>query len=65
MPLEKKVKSERLSIRMKSEDRKYWYSTEIHICVLCGREKKYRARVHLPEFLGTSYKDDICWNCCL
>jgi hypothetical protein len=63
IPEEKKPKSNILSIIMKSEDRKYWYSTEIHICVLCGSEKKYRTRVHLPELLGTSYTDGICWNC--
>jgi len=30
---------------------KYWYMTDIEVCVLCGEEKKYKYRVYeKPEF---------------
>lgn len=28
---------------------KYWYSKEIHVCVLCGREKIYKERVYAKK----------------
>lgn len=39
---------------------KYWYSTEIESCVLCGREKKSRTRVYTKEQSGTIYTEYAC-----
>jgi hypothetical protein len=43
---------------------KYWYQTEVYICVLCGKEVKYKHRVYTPkpkryEFRYLWY-DDAC-----
>lgn len=65
MPVKKKpnIDQQEIKILKKSEEEKFWYLTDIHLCVLCGREKKHRNLVHLPELSQTSYRDDICWNC--
>jgi len=39
---------------------KYWYSTEIQYCVVCGREKKYRERVYEKEKSGTTFVEYAC-----
>jgi len=64
MPVKKpNIDQQSIKILKQCEEEKFWYLTEIHLCVLCGREKKNRNRVHLPELSQTSYRDDICWNC--
>ena len=44
------------------DKKKHWYVTEIEMCVLCGREKKYRSRVYEePQpHLKTIVTDDAC-----
>ena len=40
--------------------RKYWYTTDVYMCVLCGREKRYKERVYNESKKGTKYIDDAC-----
>lgn len=41
-------------------NRKYWYRTDVHACVLCGIEKIYRQRVFEKDKAGTHWHDDAC-----
>jgi hypothetical protein len=41
---------------------KYWYHTEINVCVLCGKETKTRERVYQKDKAGTVWIDDACHN---
>jgi hypothetical protein len=42
------------------EKLQYWYSTEVHICVVCFKEIKYRERVYDKEKSGTKIYDTAC-----
>lgn len=42
------------------DTRKYWYSTDVYVCVLCGRELRYRERVYDQSKSGFNYIDDAC-----
>lgn len=42
--------------------KKYWYRTEIQVCVLCGREKKNRYRVYDRSKSGTIISEDACYD---
>ena len=44
--VEKNTKSAVCSMANKG---KYWYHTTIYMCVLCGRENKYRERRPMPK----------------
>ena len=39
---------------------KYWYRTEIDVCVLCGKETKYRTRVYQIKDAGTFWNETRC-----
>lgn len=47
-------------IQTSVEKPQYWYSTEVHICVVCFREKKYRERVYDKTKAGTKFIDTAC-----
>lgn len=40
--------------------KKYWYKTNIHACVLCGAETKYRERVYNEDEKGTHWHNTAC-----
>ncbi len=44
------------------EKPKYWYSTVVLYCVLCGKEKKSRERVYEKELSGTIFQEFACSN---
>ena len=43
---------------------KYWYQTDVYVCVLCGIEKKYKHRVYVPKPERYEFRyimhDDVC-----
>lgn len=41
---------------------KYWHRIDIDVCVICGKETKYRQRVYNESEKGTFFKDDVCWG---
>jgi hypothetical protein len=47
---------------MISLKKKYWYKTNIYVCVLCGIEKKHKTRVYSEKEKGIVLHDDICWE---
>ena len=42
--------------------REYWYKTDIYGCVLCGKEKVGKERVHNKKEKGIYWYDDACSN---
>lgn len=49
-----------MELNVDKSDKKYWYRTDVYSCVLCGKEKKFKVRVHSIEEQGTFWKDDAC-----
>lgn len=47
---------------MSDEKPKYWYSTTIYCCVLCGKEKQHKERVIDESLKGIKWHDDLCWE---
>lgn len=41
---------------------KYWYSTEVECCVICGVERKSKARVYCESEKGIVWRDTMCWS---
>ena len=47
-------------MKKKSIKIKYWYSTKIEECVLCGRQRKSRERVYDKEKSGLKLSQFAC-----
>lgn len=43
-----------------NKKRKYWYKTNTHTCVLCGKERVLRERVFNKSQKGTHWHDTAC-----
>lgn len=48
--------------KSKKTNNKYWYSTDVYCCVLCGKENRYKARVYNENEKGIKWHDDMCWE---
>ena len=44
----------------KKEKRKYWYSIEIHECVLCGHQYILKERVYNENEKSFTYHQNAC-----
>ena len=40
--------------------KKYWYRTDVEMCVLCGVEKKFKTRVYNEKERGIFLRDFAC-----
>ena len=40
--------------------KKYWYITELTVCVHCGREVKHKYRVYIKPKQSIKWIDDAC-----
>jgi len=40
--------------------KKYWYAIDVYVCVICGRETKYKERVYDENLKGTNYYEEAC-----
>ena len=63
------MKTKQIKLSVKSSNNKqpvvrskYWYSTDIYSCVLCGKQNIYKSRVHEESKKGTRCFDDMCWT---
>jgi hypothetical protein len=50
-------------MKNQNNKKKYWYQTEIYVCVLCGKEQKYKQRTYLEINKGNKFIDDLCYSC--
>ena len=42
---------------------RYWYRTEVTICVVCGREDKIKFRVYTESDKGLYVIQNMCSGC--
>lgn len=41
---------------------KYWYRSDVYMCVECGKESKYKIRVYNENEKGVYFYNDHCWT---
>lgn len=42
--------------------KRYWYSTDIFECVICGQQTKDKKRVYKKKERGINWHQDRCWT---
>lgn len=40
--------------------RKYWYRCDVEVCVLCGKETRFRERVYNENEKGVKWTEGAC-----